>query len=91
MATRMESLTLEPSLASLAPQISKRDFAAIKATVHSLKGSAGYVGASRIHYCCKRMQTCYLEEQHESMLELYPYLIEAVQEFRTDLQLLLAA
>ena len=85
MAGRMESLTLHPVLSALAPLITQKNYAQIKQKVHSLKGSCGYAGAARVHWCCKTMQRFYVENQMSSMLDLYPYLIEAAHEFKVFL------
>ena len=89
MAGRMESLTLHPKLTALAPLISQRNYTQIKQEVHSLKGSCGYSGAARVHWCCKEMQQLYTDNRMEDMVELYPLLIETVHEFKVCLGQLL--
>lgn len=52
MLSKLEMLSLNPSLVALAQAIKDRDYAKIKSKVHSLKGSSGYIGASSLHYSC---------------------------------------
>ena len=48
----------------------------------SMKGAAGYIGASRLFYACDIMKTYYKMGNEAKMLESYPGVIEAVIEFK---------
>ena len=49
---------------------------------HSLKGSSGYVGASKIHYACYYIQDAYSSGNYSGMVLYYPLLVEAIIEFQ---------
>jgi HPt (histidine-containing phosphotransfer) domain-containing protein len=49
---------------------------------HKIKGGAGYVGASRLHYAAYFMQDHYLKGRLDDMMSYYPTLIEAAIEFK---------
>ena len=52
MLGRLEELSLEPALLSIAETVDDRDFAKMKSKAHSLKGASGYIGATNLHYSC---------------------------------------
>ena len=55
-----------------------------------MKGPAGYIGASRLHYACYWIQRAHVEGDTKTMLEYYPLVIEAAIELRYKLRELLA-
>lgn len=55
MIDKIESSTLNPNLKDLATAYDKKDYPQMKNKAHALKGATGYVGASRVHYCCWRI------------------------------------
>ena len=59
MLSKLEKLSLLPTLTDTAQAIDDRDFAKYKNKVHSLKGASGYVGASNLHYSCYHIQECF--------------------------------
>lgn len=82
MIAKIESSTLVPTLKDLAIAYDKKDYPQIKNKAHALKGATGYVGASRVHYCCWRIQELFTAENYEEMMEYYPSLIEYCLEFK---------
>ena len=52
MLGKLEQLSLNPSLESLAQVVEERDYPKMKSKAHSLKGASGYIGASCLHYSC---------------------------------------
>ncbi len=82
MLEKIEESSLYPTLKELILAYDKKDFAQIKNKAHALKGATGYVGASRVHYCCWRMQDLFTNEKNEEMCEYYPTLIEYCLEFK---------
>ena len=49
---------------------------------HTLKGAAGYIGASRIYYSCHFMNVNFQNGEIQKMLDFYQAVIEAVIEFK---------
>ena len=62
----------------------------MKNKVHSIKGACGYVGASRLHYVCFKIQDLQMNGEHAEMLDRYPKLVESVVEFKRYSRMLLA-
>lgn len=62
----------------------------IEDSIHKLKSSAGYSGASHIHYACYFMQEFYLKGEYDKMMDYYPTLIESVITFRIYMRQVLA-
>ena len=54
----------------------------MKTIAHTLKGAAGYIGASRIYYSCHFMVLNYQNGEFQKMVDFYPAVIEAVIEFK---------
>jgi hypothetical protein len=61
-----------------------------KEAVHALKGSAGYIGASRLHYACYFIQKAFVEGEFQTMNDYYPLLIETAIEVRVHIRIILA-
>lgn len=59
-----------------------RNYEEVKESIHKLKSTGGYVGASHIHYACYFMQEYFLKDEYEKMMEYYPTLLEACATFR---------
>ena len=74
------------ALKDIMPKLKKhyenKDYNNFHLMAHSLKGSSGYVGAGRLHYQCSFIQDAYLKDDFETMISLYPALIESVIEFK---------
>ena len=54
----------------------------MKKATRVLKGASGYIGAGKIHYACFYICEAHNRSDFEEMLEYYPYLVEAVIEFK---------
>jgi len=54
----------------------------VKETAHKLKSTAGYSGASHIHYACYFLQDHFINQEYKEMMGYYPTLLEACIEFR---------
>ena len=55
----------------------------MKEAAHSLKGSSGYAGASRLHYDCYFIQEAFIKKEHEIMRYRYNSIIENTIQFMT--------
>lgn len=62
-----------------------QDWDQVKFYAHALKGPAGYIGASRLHYACYYMQKAHIENDIDTMIDFYPLLIECAIELRYHL------
>ena len=51
-----------------------------------MKGPAGYIGASRLHYACYYLQKAHIENEIEAMVEFYPLIVECAIELRYQLR-----
>jgi HPt (histidine-containing phosphotransfer) domain-containing protein len=90
MLPAYESSSLLPFLEKLAVEIQKRDWEQFKFQAHALKGPAGYIGASRLHYSCYYIQKAYAESDYQTMIDFYPLVIESAIELRYHLRKVLA-
>lgn len=61
MLPQAEGTSLIGILEKLAHEINVRDWDQIKFQAHSLKGTAGYIGASRLHYACYWIQRAHID------------------------------
>ena len=52
MLPEYESSSLIPYLEKMAQEINKNDWDQYKFYAHALKGPAGYIGASKLHFAC---------------------------------------
>jgi HPt (histidine-containing phosphotransfer) domain-containing protein len=52
MLPQYESSSLILILEKLAKEVNEQNWDQIKFQAHALKGPAGYIGASRLHYAC---------------------------------------
>ena len=82
MLSRVEEMTLKPSMESIASSISTQDWGKTSNSAHSLKGSAGYVGAGHMYYACAYIMQAYGENDYIGMTKYYPLLVEAAIEFQ---------
>ncbi len=80
--SRFEEMSLFQETNELVRYVNEKNYHEIKESVHKLKSTAGYVGASHIHYACYYMQDHFLKDEIESMMEYYPTLLEACVTFR---------
>ena len=54
-----------------------------------MKGPAGYIGASRLHYACYYLQKAHIENEIEAMVEFYPLIVECAIELRYQVRKLI--
>ena len=87
MIPEYESRSLLPYLDKLTAALNERDWDAIKFHAHTLKGPAGYIGASRLHYACYYICKAHSEGDVEQMIEYYPLVIETAIEVRHHVRL----
>jgi HPt (histidine-containing phosphotransfer) domain-containing protein len=52
MLETYESMSLKPHMPLLAKELVAQNWLEYRNQAHALKGPAGYVGASRLHYAC---------------------------------------
>ena len=52
MLKRIDVTSVMPCLTQVAEGLNEKDWDKMKQGAHQLKGSSGYVGAGRVHYCC---------------------------------------
>ena len=90
MLGKLEELSMDPVMPVLAECVEKRDFAMMKSKAHQLKGSTGYMGASKLHYSCYHIQEQYMAGNYESMMEYYPFLIEAAIDVKIESRRIIA-
>ena len=90
MLGKLEVLSLNPSLQSLAEAVQEKDYRKMKSKAHSLKGASGYIGASCLHYSCYHIQDHFMGGNFNQMLDYYPLLIESAIEFKIESRKLLA-
>jgi HPt (histidine-containing phosphotransfer) domain-containing protein len=62
---RFEGMSLIQETKELVQWVNDKNYHEIKESVHKLKSTAGYVGASHIHYACYYMQDHYLKGEVE--------------------------
>lgn len=82
MLKRLEVMSLTSCLNQVAEGLNARDWLKMKQGAHQLKGASGYVGAGRVHYICYHIQNAYQEEQFDTMVYYYPFLVEYSIEFK---------
>lgn len=82
MLGNLEDMSLNKVMTDMVPQYEAKNYLEIKNLAHSLKGSSGYIGASRLHYVCYFIQEHYVYYRYDKMLEFYPALVEAAIEFK---------
>ncbi len=56
MLGQFEEMMLHPQMEKMAGHLTKEEWFDMKFAAHSLKGSAGYIGVSRLHYACYYVQ-----------------------------------
>ena len=69
-------------MAKLTEGVNALDYHQMKSAAHIIKGSSGYIGASRLHYACYFIQENFMKENRKEMLAYYPTVVEAVVEFK---------
>ena len=69
-------------MTELVQHVKDNNYHEVKESIHKLKSTSGYVGASHIHYACYFMQDHFLKNEFQTMMEYYPTLIEACVTFR---------
>jgi HPt (histidine-containing phosphotransfer) domain-containing protein len=52
MLEKFEDMSLMKSMQDLVRDVEEQDYYMMKEDAHSIKGAAGYICASRIHYAC---------------------------------------
>jgi len=52
MLEKFEGMNFMSTLQDLARDVENQDYLNFKTNAHSIKGSAGYICASRLHYAC---------------------------------------
>ena len=60
----------------------ERNHQVIKDLAHQLKGSSGYIAASKLHYVCYFIQEMFLKKKYQRQETFYPNLVEAAIEFK---------
>ena len=90
MLGNLEPMTMNATIKGMIPAFDNKDYAQMKGLAHNLKGSAAYVGASRLHYACYFIQEHYVYQNFPKMLDYYPELIEAAIEFKVHSRQLIA-
>ena len=82
MLERLADVSIATSIEKLTIALNEEDWDGMKQAAHSLKGSSGYVGASKIHYACYYIQDAYNSSNYNGMVHYYPLLVEAIVEFQ---------
>ena len=85
MLPQYESSSLIPYLEKLSEEMQNQNWDQVKFYAHALKGPAGYIGASKLHYACYYVQKAHIENDLETMAELYPLVVECAIELRYHL------
>ena len=91
LIVKFEAMTLKPNIFELNTHYDNKDYQHLKDAAHSIKGAAGYIGASRLYYQTYFMQYHYVNQNIEMMLQYYPGIIEAAIEFKIACRELLIA
>eukprot|EP00347_Sterkiella_histriomuscorum_P005824 403355130 len=84
MLEKFEDMLLNKEMKQLAIEFQKRDWEQIKHAAHNMKGSAGYIGASRLHYACYYMQYFFVHSDFDQMVEIYPLIVESAIEVKVE-------
>ncbi len=74
----------------MASHLIKKEWYDMKFAAHSLKGSAGYIGVSRLHYACYYIQYYYMQNNYQAMVDFYPLVVETAVEFKVYSRMVLA-
>ena len=64
MIRKFDTLTLLPQMKLIAEEVTAKNWDRYKFEVHSLKGPAGYIGASRLHYACYYIQKAHIDQDY---------------------------
>ena len=65
MLSDFEPMSLDKSLEQMATAVDKRDYCQLMNIAHSIKGSCGYIGVSRMHYATYFIQEHYMNKKFE--------------------------
>ena len=90
MLEKFEDMTLMSEMEKLAKAYDDKDFYWMKEHAHSIKGAAGYICASKLHYACYFIQEHHHFDRFKEQMEYYPTLLEAAVEFRVFSRQILA-
>ena len=90
LLSKFESMTLSPTLRDIIKHFDQLNYTEVKNLAHTLKGTAGYIGASRLYYQCYYMQLHYCQGEYDIMMRYYPGLVEAAVDFKVACRELLA-
>ena len=82
MLARVEKMTLNPHMESIANSISAHDWATVSSSADTLMGSSGYVGAGYMYYACSYIMQAHSEKNYIDMAKYYQLLVEAAIEFQ---------
>ena len=82
MLAKLEGVYINKCMEQIASSIASNDWIKIKMATRVLKGASGYIGASKIHYACFYILEASKGNDYERMLEYYPFLVEAVIEYK---------
>jgi HPt (histidine-containing phosphotransfer) domain-containing protein len=75
---------LDDNMAELGKGLEEVNTDRMKGAAHKIKGSSGYVGASRLHYATFCIHECseLNSDDYEGMIHYYQSVVEAVIEFK---------
>ncbi len=85
MLARYETASgLDANMVELGKGLEEMDSGKMKNGAHKIKGSSGYVGASRLHYATFCIHECWEanHDDYEGMIHYYQSVVEAVIEFK---------
>ena len=60
----------------------RKDYVNFQNAAHTLKGSSGYVAASRLHYQCYFIQVAFQDNDMQGMMDMYQGLVESAIELK---------
>ena len=83
MLGNFEKMTLLDHINKMKDAYDNDDHSNFKEYAHSIKGSSGYIGASRLYYACYFIQEHYVFERFDLQMQYYPTFVEAAIEFKT--------
>ncbi len=90
MLGQFEDMMLNTEMEKLANSLASQNWGDMKFAAHSLKGSSGYIGVSRLHYACYYVQYYFMKSNFEAMVDFYPLVVETAIEFKIYSRIILA-
>ena len=81
MLEHLTDIGLVTNIEKITHSLQAEDWDGMKQAAHTLKGSSGYVGASKVHYACYYIQDAYNNRNYSGMVHYYPLLVEAAVEY----------